>query len=464
MKPIVLLLILALFVIGIAATALSVQAVCNPTDTGGAGNDTIDCNLANPPATTVSGGDGNDTIIIGSGVFVPGDVVGGNVAGPEAGNDTIVNDGTLSGDIYGDTASGDGSGSDVIINNGFVNDIEGDTQGGNGSGNDIIVNNGTVNYSLDGDTGYGTGSGNDIIVNNGTVGTIFADSADGDSSGNDSVTNNGTVQYDLYGDGSAGNSDGNDVIVNNGYVAGNIYADGDFGTGTGSDIVVNNGTTTNIYGAGGNDTITNNGTVNGDISAGDGDDTVIIQAGAAVVGNSIDGGNNFDTLTFQLNSTDPAELEAAAAAIAAANPAGGTLTIGGVTYTWLNFEQLTQLLNILRINGLADPLALFCAAVDGIDVYAINGNQGYFALYVSQQQISNGVAHAQEIGADVLIGTAALARAYALPTGEVRITHPSGFSFRLAATRCGALPEPQPFTEIVQEVEEDTFVIINRPR
>lgn len=455
-------IIISILMIPILVTAVVVMA-CDPSDFGTAGDDTINCTLISPPGTEVAGFDGNDTITIDAGVNVFGDVSGGQTfGGPESGNDTIVNNGTVGSSILGDSGSGNGSGNDTIINNGDANQIEGDTSFGDGSGGDVIVNNGDV-VIISGDTGDGDGTGNDIIVNNGTADTIFADSADGNSSGNDNVVNNGNISSNLYGDGSGGNSDGNDTITNNGYIAGNLYGDGDFGVGTGSDNITNNGQVTNIDGAGGNDTISNNGVVVGDITAGSGNDTVIIQAGSAVVGDGIDGGADYDVLTFQLNSTDPAELEAAAAAIAAASPSGGTITINGVSYTWLNFEELTQILNIVRLNGLADPLAMFCAAAGGVDVYVINNNQGFFALFLSLQQISNGIAHAQSIGAEVQIGNAALADAYALPTGELRITHPSGFGFTLSSTRCGELPVPLPFSVVVEE-EEDNFVIINRPR
>ncbi len=434
------LVLMFLVILSVSISVIVVSATCVPADVGTSGDDTIDCTTTNPPATAVTGFAGNDTISIGAGVTVNGGVSGGDFSSnPESGSDTIYNAGTVNGDVVGDS--------------GF----------GNGSGNDVIVNDGSVTGSIDGDTSFGTGSGNDMIVNNGTVDSIFADSANGNSSGSDTVTNNGTVNSSIYGDGSGGSADGSDTIVNNGTVAVNIYGDGN-GVGTGSDNITNNGSVTNIIAAGGNDTITNNGVVNGDIRADDGDDTVIIAAGTAVVGDGIDGGNGYDVLTFNINSTDPAELEAVAALIASQSPSGGTITINGITYVWLNFEELTRILSIVRLNGPADPLAVFCAVSGGIDVYAISNNQGFFSLYLSLQQISSGVTHAQEIGDEVLIASSSTASVYALVSGELRVRAPNGFTFTLVASRCGALPEPQPFTVIREEEIEDSFVIINRPR
>jgi hypothetical protein len=455
-------LIATLLLAGLGLSTLLVRATCVPSDTGTPGDDTITCDVANPPVSGVVGGDGNDTITIGAGVVVTA-VSGGTLFGaPETGNDIIVNDGTVLGPIVGDAGTSAGGGDDVIVNNGSSGDIEGDTSSGAGSGDDIIVNNGTAN-NVSGDTGFGVGTGNDTIINNGTAAGVFGDSADGGSSGNDTITNNGVIQSDIFADGSGGFADGNDTVTNNGYIVGSIYGDGGLTIGTGSDTITNNGTVTNIGGAGGNDTITNNGIVNGDILAGDGNDTVIIQGGVAVVGDSINGGNDYDVLTFNLSSTNPAELEAAAAVIAAANPAGGTITINGITYTWLNFEELTQILNIVRLNGLADPLALFCAVTGGIDIYNVVGQQGFISLYVSPQQISNGVAHALSTGTDILIGSSSTAQVYALSSGELRVNGPNGFSFLLVASRCGVLPAPQPFQQVVEE-EIESGVIINRPR
>src|SRR6185436_5254329 len=101
----------------------------------------------------------------------------------------------------------------------------------------------------------------------------------------------------------------------------------------------------------------------------------------------------YDVLTFDLTSSDPAQLQAWADQIAAANPSGGTLTFNGHTYTWINFEELTRIIfTIARINYQADPVAIFCSLEGGVNTYAIVGQQGYFSLNVSAQAISNGLA------------------------------------------------------------------------
>ncbi|MFN8375749.1 MAG: hypothetical protein U0694_23115 [Anaerolineae bacterium] len=393
MKRTRMLLTCALLVALLSVTFL-VRAVCNPADTGTAANDTIVCDVANPPAANVQAGAGDDIVIIDAGVVAGVDVSGGNMgAGAESGND-------------------------VLVNNGLVNGIIGDTASGNGTGSDIIVNNGII-------------------------GTIVGDTLLGTSSGSDLITNNGSVSGSVFGDGGAGGSTGNDTIINNGTVGGGIFGDDGPGTGTGSDTIINNGNIgTSIVADGGNDVVTNNGAVSMNIDAGSGADTVIINTNSATVAGTIDGGTGYDVLAFNLASTDPQVLLDAAAQIAAANPAGGTITLAGHTYTWTNFEQLTQLLfSVIRINGLMDPLAVFCALSGGIDLYVVSGTQGIFSLYVSTQTISNALAYAQTHTLDLQITASGTSSLWALRTGQVQARTSAGFSFSFTYQQyCGTLP------------------------
>ncbi|MFN8375748.1 MAG: calcium-binding protein [Anaerolineae bacterium] len=440
-------LICALLMVLLSA-AIFVRATCNPADTGTAGSDTIVCDVANQPAGDVVGQDGDDTIYVGAGVVTSTNISGGNtVAVAESGNDTIVNDGTIIGPIMGDSGTGAGSGDDTIVNNGLiVSYIHGDSSDGNGSGDDAITNNGTVNGGIVGDTGGSSdGSGGDVIINNGSVtGDILGDAYLGDGSGSDTITNNGTVSS-LYGDAFLGDGSGSDTITNNGTVSGTIFGDNYPGAGSG------------------NDTITNNGTVGDDIIAGGGNDTVILQAGSAQVDGIINGGSGYDVLTFNLSSANPAELQAWAEQIAAANPAGGALTFSGHTYTWVNFEELTQLLfSLVRINDLMDPLAVFCALSGGVDVYSVSGGAGTFSLNVSQQTIANGLA--QAVNGRIQLAASSTATVYALPTGELQVTHPGGFSFSFTfQTYCGTLPPASESEPTVDEEELAPFTIINQP-
>jgi hypothetical protein len=424
-----------------------VRATCSPSDTGTAGNDTIICDVANQPAGDVQGNDGNDTIYIDPGVTTSTNISGDNTGvGVGTGNDTIINDGTVAGQIMGDTLTGTGSGNDTIINNGSVSGgLEGDASDGDGSGSDVIINNGFINGTITGDMGGNNdGSGNDTIINNGTMTSdIYGDAYQGDGSGSDTIVNNGTVSS-VYGDASTGASSGNDTITNTGTVNGTIFGDDYNSTGTG------------------NDTIINSGTVGDDISAGGGDDTVIIQGENAQVDGTIDGGAGYDVLTFDFSTTDPAILLDAAAQFAAANPAGGTITIAGHTYTWTNFEELRLLIfSVARLNQIMDPLAVFCALSGVVDVYVVSGNEGVFSLNISEQVISNGLA--QAVNGRVQIGSSSTATVYALPSGELEVISPSGFSFTFTfQTYCGTLPPVSETEPIVEEEELPAFTIINQ--
>ncbi|NWF70988.1 MAG: hypothetical protein HXY40_18030 [Chloroflexi bacterium] len=428
---------------------LSVQADCVPGDYGTPGDDVINCTTSGAPdATEVFGETGNDSITIDTGVTVSNSVYGDAPGATPSGNDTIVNNGSVNGGLYGDASFADGSGNDTIVNNGQTSALIGDSFSGDGSGNDTLVNNGQTSNMYGDTVSGGSGSGSDTITNNGAVNFgIYGDSISGDSSGNDTITNNGSVTT-IVGDSISGDSSGNDTITNN-------------------------GTTTNIYGdnlsggsSSGSDTITNNGVVVGDIDAGGGDDTVIIR-GLSVVGDGINGGDGFDTLTFDLSSTNPAELQAIAQQIAAANPAGGTITIFGSTYNWLNFEQLTQILTVLQGNGYGAPLAVFCAVGGGIDVYIVVGNRGLLSLRLTPGQIRGGLEQAFATTSNVRIGLSTSAAFYVLSSGELQAnTADNSYAFRFFyEPLCGPLPdvpaEPVITPEPVEELPANT--IVNRP-
>ncbi len=252
-----------------------------------------------------------------------------------------------------------------------------DDAGAGPGGNDTIVNNGTVTISISAD--YSTGKpGNDSITNNGSSGALLGDETTdiNAQNGDDVIVNNGTVVNSVYGDAIPGDVlegsiAGNDTITNNGVI--------------GKDIVADSGATT----SNGNDTITNNGTVNGNIDASGGNDQVTIGDGATV-GGTIDGGAGTDTLKFIFNN--PADGEAAAAILAGKVASGGTATFGGHTYTWTNFEQLQAIFTAAaaagepvtvsvsiaqikdgRLNGydLGAPFAVYCVPNEFVRVIDI---------------------------------------------------------------------------------------------
>lgn len=293
-----------------AGSFVMAQGDCDGTT----GNDTINCTTTpGTPDNQADGDLGDDSITIGVGVSVTyvdadGAATGGDVegAGP-GGNDTIVNNGTVTVSIAGDFATGD-PGDDTITNNGTAGAILGDETNNTTApnGDDIIINNGVV-------TNYIEGDGNDDTMLGGGAG------------GNDTITNNGSVGSDIRGDSGSGPG-GNDTITNNGSVGNNIEGDG------------------------GNDTVTlgDTSSVGNDILMGDGNDKVTVGDGA-LVGNIIDGGDGTDTLEFKFN--DPDEGAAAAAILAGLSPAGGTVTFGGITYTWQNFEQLVAIFTAIGGGG-----------------------------------------------------------------------------------------------------------------
>ena len=359
--------------------------------------------------------DDDDTIVC-NGANPPDEIVTGN-----DGNDTII--------IEGDSPTG------------FVPDVSGDNIEVDGTGDDTIINDGTTN-DVTGDTFFGVGTGNDSITNNGTVeGAIYGDTIAGEASGNDSITNNGTVEGDIYGDVLEGDGAGDDTITNNGTVEGNIN------------------------GNGGNDDITNTGTVNGGIDAGAGDDTVTLVE-QAPVGGTVNGGDGTDSLEFDITSGNEDELTQWAQQIAAANPSGGTLTFGGVTYTWTNFEELVELLRLQSLNTVTAPMQGFCRSSGNFDVYRIiNSEEGELAFSVTPEEVALALLDIEEN--TLLTGDGDL-QLWALASGELQMNGPDGYEFRFFyEATCGLLPEVEPIEPVVVVEEEDEdvleFVIINRP-
>ncbi len=352
---------------------------------GTTGNDVINC-MTNPvtPDDQIDGELGNDNITQGAGVTTS----------------------------FIDADGQDGS--------------TGDNAGSGNGGNDTIVNNGTVTVSISGDYVSGI-PGDDSITNNGITGDILGDETQDNTvkNGNDTIVNNGTVTGSIRGDGNSaitleGGRGGDDAIVNNGTI--------------GKDIVADSGAS----GIGGNDSITNNGTVNGNIDAGDGNDIVTIGDGATV-GGIIDGYTGTDTLQFKFN--DPAAGAAAATLLAGLSPTGGTATFGGHTYTWTNFEQLQALFTAaagggggtggggstgggqpitvtVRVNGgqikdgrvngydLGAPFAVYCVPNESVQVIDISkdGNNA-LAISVKFDLINTEIAKAKASAQSVSIGS-----------------------------------------------------------
>ena len=327
------------------------------SNTGDGGNDDItingDVNTVDGDTTTEDGG--NDSITInGKAGCVSGDFVDGN-----GGNDTITINGDVSCSVSGDDASGKGGDDEIIVNNtGTVGDIYGDYAAT--GGDDKITIDGQA-FSVVGDEVFIGDGGNDTIIVNGESFFVVGDSAYNGDGAADTIYINGIV-FAVMGDGASGNG-GNDLIIINGSVLDNVSGDA-------------------VDADGGNDTIVISGHVDGDILGDDalgmgGNDTVTLNAGA-IVGGLINGEGGFDSLQFGFLT--PSQLAAYGL-----NPAGGSLTYGGTTYTWKNFEQLIGLLaeiaeetgwRILYKSG--DLVAV--DKLDGIAVFAEHGRIAFISF------------------------------------------------------------------------------------
>lgn len=324
--------------------------------------------------TSIQGGVGNDLIVNHAGAAAT-DLLGAG------GNDTITNGGTVYQNIDG------GVGADSLVNftGGSISNMYGLT------GNDTITNGGTVLGEIRG------GDDNDIIVN---VGGALLSVIGGDF-GNDSIVNNGSMVLMLYG------GSGNDTLRNNGLSAGAVLGDGD-------DLFEN---TSSLTGGGGvncgsgNDTAILGGTINSNVLCESGNDSVVIAAGSpanhgASITGTINGGPDSDTLTFSFTVT-ASELASFNAIFPTLLASGGTVTIAGRTYTWVNFEQLINLLSAapepavvtitinrrLNFADVSAPVALYCEA-GGVDVWTVNASGvGSFAFSVPYAAVNAGTSY-----------------------------------------------------------------------
>lgn len=382
---------------------------------GTTGPDTINCTTNPTNPDQIDGDLGDDNITQGAGVttsYIDADGQPGvaDTAGVgNGGNDTIVNNGTITVSISGDFVTGL-PGNDNITNNGSTGDILGDETYDTAAknGDDVITNNGTVTGTLRGD-------GNATI------------NLEGGSGGNDTIVNNGTIGKDIVGDSAATGNGGNDTITNNGTVSGTIYGD------------------MTTVGNGGSDNITNNGTVNGNIDAGEGNDTVTIGNGATV-GGTIMGGAGTDTLQFQFN--DPTEGAAAAAILAGKSGVSGTATFGGRTYTWTNFEQLKALFTAAVVAGqpvtvsvstsgqikdgrvnsydLGAPFAVYCVPNEYVRVIDIQQNSdNTLAFEAKFTAINEAVTSAKSSGKSVGIANGLGDFLSADPNGALVVSGPT---------------------------------------
>ncbi|HEY7118485.1 MAG TPA: NosD domain-containing protein, partial [Tepidisphaeraceae bacterium] len=258
----------------------------NDLITGGAGDDQLNAGDGND---TADGGDGNDHVFGGKGDdsltggdgadFIDG-ADGNNTIGGGAGDDSI-------GAGVGDDLITGGDGNDVIIagdgNNTIGGDLGNDTIAA-GIGNDCITGGGGDD-SISGDAGNDTvdaGAGNDYVESGLGDDLLFGGSENDrlySGEGNDVVhAGSGTDFVDAAagndlvfgdtGDKTIYGRTGNDTIYGG---AGNNFID----AGTGNDYVVASTGSNTVFGQAGDDFINAAGTVSGTMDGGDGNDLLV---------------------------------------------------------------------------------------------------------------------------------------------------------------------------------------------
>jgi hypothetical protein len=258
--------------------------------------DTVTCNTAapNPDVGVINNAADNVTVNVLPGAIVqsPGD------NGIALQNNAIINN---QGTVDANNASG------IFINN-----------------NGNITNTGSIsNNPLDGILG----NNNNTLNNTGNINNNGSDGVDINSG---TVINGGQINHN--GDRGVEFDSGSGTLINSGSIANNGGFQVSFTTGT--DLVEN---------LPGGQIIDTPGQVA--IRFDGGNDTMIVHVNSLVVG-TMDGGPDFDTLTF----TGPTDDEAGWAQVQAfsnCNPCAGTITLNGRSYTFTNFEALRNLLTLI---------------------------------------------------------------------------------------------------------------------
>jgi len=270
--------------------------------TGGDDTNFIAISVTNQTGGTITG-------VNGSGINIDGS---GSTA-------TVVNSGTITGQW--DNAKytiGDGDGVDVdgtvsITNNGTIRGIN--ASGGNNAegvsiGGGTVINNAGAEISGQNNTASGS-AGNGILVDDSNGGNAYAATT---------LTNSGLIRgYSGFGVKMVGSF--NDTVTNN--AGGSIR-------GAGIDATLQTG--------GGNDTVTNRGAVVSDtgkaIDLGDGNDTLIIEGGAASMSGSVTGGAGANTATITPGVGNTFAYSGELSSFSSVSIGAGTTRFSGVsTYT-----------------------------------------------------------------------------------------------------------------------------------
>lgn len=262
--------------------------VSSLTVNGGAGNDAITIDSSVTFATTLNGGDGNDTAAGGAGAdAIYGDPIGTGTGSDSllggGGNDSLYGDGGgdyLDGQAGNDSLAGQ-DGSDTLYA-GTASDGADTLSGGNdGDRADYGGRTNNLTITLDGTANDGESGESDNVSTD--IETVFG------GNGNDYLSATGistSIQFKGIG--------GNDTLIGG---SGPDSLTGDpLGSGTGNDSILGGGGNDSMVGDGGDDYFDGQGG-NDTMSGGDGDD--VFYCGTAADGaDTLSGGNGNDTADY----------------------------------------------------------------------------------------------------------------------------------------------------------------------
>ena len=169
--------------------------------------------------------------------------------------------------------------------------------------------------------------------------------------------------------------------------------------------------------------------------------TTPFDAAGGVVNGTIDGGADFDTLRFTMNISAESWESALAALGGDLDPNGGSIVLGGITYTWTNFEELQSLIQLLafhdrRLNDLdfAATVVVYRLEEIGVELYTPDGE---WVFNAGPDALRAALARAASSGAPAEVQSRLGIALFAMPDGTLLASGPGGYTFVFAPYRCG---------------------------
>jgi hypothetical protein len=114
-----------------------------------------------------------------------------------------------------------------------------------------------------------------------------------------------------------------------------------------------------------------------------------------------------------------------------------------------------------RMNEIWAPVAIYCTAGGGIDVYEIVGDDGVFLARATPAQILYGIESAETYGRNIRIVNTGSADVWALTSGEIQINDGEYVHRFYYEERCGELVVAE--EDVIPVIVEEGPEIINRP-